>query len=200
MHRCKNRAVKRVVSTDSGSRIESERHRLANKFCEPHKIYASHYKLERPSHCGICLEALIPYKVRPLQCGHYFHGICLMQWTQGKDVPSCPTCRSERPSWKPVEVTNRKRAMKNVHVHISSQDNTAPEEPEQDQPVDNPRDQEEEEPVVVFDDYISLPMYDDDEIVERLWIEPIRAPIHSPMYLWFDQTFRSLLAYPTAFY
>jgi hypothetical protein len=56
------------------------------------------------------METMIPYKVRPLQCGHYFHSECLAQWTQNTPKPSCPTCRSEWPTWKPAELINRKRA------------------------------------------------------------------------------------------
>ena len=91
MHRCHNR----VPHTEQKPIM-----------CEAHAIYRSHYKLERPTHCQICTEPIRAYRVRPLQCGHYFHGECLGKWVVRQDV--CPMCRSPYPSVKPLCVTEAK--------------------------------------------------------------------------------------------
>ncbi len=129
MHRCRNRVPRPEVEvlcavgtvdttpdTTTPTTVPSSTAsstRFPPTLCDAHKPFASHYHLERPSTCSICTETIKPYKVRPLQCGHYFHGECLMRWVQRNEV--CPMCRAPYPSVKSKEVTDAKMNSRRRH-------------------------------------------------------------------------------------
>lgn len=49
-----------------------------------------------PSECAICLEPLVDgEEVNALPCEHCYHHVCLVEWLERMDNPTCPTCRQD---------------------------------------------------------------------------------------------------------
>ena len=125
MHRCRNRVVCVQAQTETQTETQTESSDSSPRgkqvaLCDSHDKYRQHYKLERPTHCSICTEPVKPYKVRPLQCGHYFHAECLSKWVQRHNV--CPMCRAPYPSVKPASNKPRRappiRASPDEYEHL----------------------------------------------------------------------------------
>jgi len=64
-------------------------HAANTKYCATHRQL---YRLEKPSECPVCMEAL-PEQLRPTKCGHYLHKHCLDQWLVNNTT--CPVCRTQ---------------------------------------------------------------------------------------------------------
>lgn len=51
-------------------------------------------EVESEKDCSICMQSMETNSCFPLECGHEFHGHCIMTWFRsGHD--QCPLCRSE---------------------------------------------------------------------------------------------------------
>lgn len=55
-------------------------------YCHKHKTL---FRFHRPEECPVCMESLLNEN-RPLDCGHWVHRECVLNW---KD--ECPVCRQK---------------------------------------------------------------------------------------------------------
>lgn len=71
-----------------GCAISVDDHSRDQNFCKKHK---NQYRFECEEECPICTEELDPSQTKPLECGHWMHRSCLLQWKSEESI--CPVCR-----------------------------------------------------------------------------------------------------------
>ncbi len=74
--------------TNKNSQCKLKKKKCSN-YCFVHE---ERYKLDKPSDCSICYEAL-DNNDKPTKCGHWYHKKCVDKWLETNT--NCPICRTE---------------------------------------------------------------------------------------------------------
>lgn len=73
---------------------------------DPIVIDGTPQESKRVLECKICWEPLRILPHHAIPCGDVFHDKCLQTWTYGKTTPTCPLCRMDTRTGKPVQPPN----------------------------------------------------------------------------------------------